>query len=59
MDTKIDRLDAKMDRQFEKMDTKMDRQFSTIMAFVALGRLPGGFSEKTDVQSADDGVDKK
>jgi hypothetical protein len=33
----IKKLDAKIDR----LDAKMDRQFSTIMAFVALGRLPG------------------
>jgi outer membrane murein-binding lipoprotein Lpp len=56
LDAKVDRqfstLDAKIDRQFSTLDAKiatldakMDRQFATIMAFTALGRLPGGFSD--------------
>ena len=59
MDAKFSSMDAKfssMDAKFTAIDAKMDKQFSTIMAFIAVGRLPGGFSEKIEAAPSPDAV---
>ena len=47
---------SSMDAKFTAIDAKMDKQFSTIMAFIAVGRLPGGFSEKIEAAPSPDAV---
>ena len=59
MDAKFSSMDAKfssMDAKFTAIDAKMDKQFSTIMAFIAVGRLPGGFSETIEAAPSPDAV---
>lgn len=55
-DTKMDAKFSSMDAKFTAIDAKMDKQFSTIMAFIAVGRLPGGFSEKIEAAPSPDAV---
>lgn len=53
LDAKIDKLDANMDAKIDKLDAKLDQQFSTIMTFIAMGRLPDSFNEKVEKSSDD------
>ena len=53
-DAKFTASDAKMDAKFTASDAKMDKQFSTIMAFIAIGRLPGEFLEKIEATPSPD-----
>ena len=55
-DTKMDAKFSSMDAKFTAIDAKMDKQFSTIMAFIAVGRLPGEFSETIEAAPSPDAV---